>query len=126
MDLKSGMLVATSLSSALCAYLYYKQAVAEQSRKNELAMDLCGLRNMNMESDESKINGTSKFKPNSSDVFIVTYPKCGTTWMTQICHMLRGGDMNFGEITEVVPWDVMTLTCGQDLNAEQVIRRSNK
>ena len=40
--------------------------------------------------------------------------------MTQICHMLRGGDMEFGEITEVVPWDVMALTCDQDLTAAQV------
>jgi len=40
--------------------------------------------------------------------------------VTQICHMLRGGDMSFGEITEVVPWDVMAFQCGQDLNSSQV------
>jgi len=34
--------------------------------------------------------------------------------------MLRGGDMNFGEITEVCPWDVMAKTTGQDLTAPQV------
>ena len=59
------------------------------------------------------------FAPRASDVFVVTYPKCGTTWMTQICHQLRtGGDEAFGEITEVVPWDVLALDCGQDLDAD--------
>merc|ERR1711988_713967 len=82
-------------------------------------MDLCGLRNLHMESDEGRRQAAA-FQPKATDVFIVTYPKCGTTWMTQICHMLRGGDMNFGEITEVVPWDVMAHQCGQDLNASQV------
>ena len=27
--------------------------------------------------------------------------------------MLRGGDMNFGEITEVCPWDEIAMICGQ-------------
>ena len=53
------------------------------------------------------------FEARPKDVWIVTYPKCGTTWMTQICHMLRGGDMNFGEITEVCPWDEMAMISEQ-------------
>ena len=55
-----------------------------------------------------------------SDVFVVTYPKCGTTWVTQILHALRtAGSMDFGEITEVVPWVILahelTLTLRQSL-----------
>ena len=96
-----------------------KECEEQRTRKNELAMDLSGLRNQNMESEESKNYGHN-FKPRPSDVFVVTYPKCGTTWMTQICHMLRGGNMDFNEITEVCPWDVMALTCGQDLDADHV------
>lgn len=61
------------------------------------------------------------FKPRPSDVFVVTYPKCGTTWVTQICHGLRSrGSMDFGEITEVCPWDAIAYDCGQNLNDEQV------
>lgn len=45
------------------------------------------------------------FKPRPSDVFVATYAKAGTTWMQQIVHGLRtNGSMDFGEITEVVPW----------------------
>lgn len=28
--------------------------------------------------------------------------------------------MDFGEITEVVPWDILAKDCGQDLDADQV------
>ncbi len=61
------------------------------------------------------------FRPRPSDVFIATYAKAGTTWMQQIVHGLRtGGDMNFGEITEVVPWVEMAVDLGLDAEAEQV------
>jgi aryl sulfotransferase len=42
--------------------------------------------------------------------------------MMQIVHALRTGaeTMAFGEITEVVPWDVLAHDCGQDLSAPQV------
>jgi len=54
------------------------------------------------------------------DVFIATYPKCGTTWTQQIVHTLRsGGDMHFDEITEVVPWYESAHDIGIDINAAQ-------
>eukprot|EP00965_Chrysotila_dentata_P247559 6207816-Pleurochrysis_carterae.AAC.2 len=60
------------------------------------------------------------FVPRPDDVFIVTYPKCGTTWMMQIVHTLRsGGDMDFGEITEVVPWDILAHDCKQNIDDPQ-------
>lgn len=60
------------------------------------------------------------FKPRGSDLFIATYAKAGTTWMQQIVHGLRtGGDMDFGEITEVVPWVEMAVDLGLDAEAEQ-------
>lgn len=50
-----------------------------------------------------------------SDVFINTYPKAGTTWVQQIVHQLRsGGDMEFGEICEVVPWLELAYDSGID------------
>jgi aryl sulfotransferase len=100
------------------------QLMCLQQRRKELeaslpGLDLMGLRNKRMITEESIAHGRA-FKPAPADVFAVTYPKCGTTWMQQIMHMLRsGGDMDFGEVTEVVPWDCIALDCGQNLNDAQ-------
>ena len=98
---------------------YRNEGKVQRLRKNELAMELLKLRGSILE-NTSSTDYINNFRPRPSDVFVVTYPKSGTTWMAQICHMLRGGDMNFGEITEVCPWDARAEISGQDLNAEQV------
>jgi hypothetical protein len=61
------------------------------------------------------------YKPDPTDIFIVTPPKCGTTWMQQIVHGLRTrGSMDFDEITRVVPWINMAYDTGIDIYAPQV------
>ncbi|MGB5706799.1 MAG: sulfotransferase domain-containing protein [Arenicellales bacterium] len=70
-------------------------------------------------SDESNKAGLN-YRPKPSDVFIATYPKCGTTWMQQLVHCLRTrGDMDFAEITEVVPWLELSHDLGIDNYAPQ-------
>jgi len=55
--------------------------------------------------------------PRPGDTFVVTTPKAGTTWVMMICHQLRTkGDLDFREITAVVPWvelahDIVSWTC---------------
>ncbi len=61
------------------------------------------------------------FMPRSGDVIVSPYSKCGTTWTQQLVHGLRTrGSMDFGEITEVVPWLEAAYDLGQDLNDKQV------
>lgn len=60
------------------------------------------------------------FRLRPTDILIATYPKAGTTLMQQIVHGLRtGGDMDFDEITEVVPWIEVAHDVGLDLDAPQ-------
>jgi hypothetical protein len=55
-----------------------------------------------------------------TDVVIAPYGKCGTTWLQQICHTLRTrGDMDFDDISRVVPWLESSTDLGLELDAEQ-------
>jgi hypothetical protein len=59
-------------------------------------------------------------KSRASDIFISPFGKCGTTWLQQIVHTLRTrGDMDFRDISEVVPWLEVSLDLGIDLDAPQ-------
>lgn len=63
------------------------------------------------------------YKPDPTDIFIATPPKCGTTWMQQIVHGLRTrGSMDFDEITRVVPWIELAKDMGIDIYAPQVAK----
>lgn len=60
------------------------------------------------------------WRPRPTDVVISPYGKCGTTWLQQIFHTLRtGGDMDFDDISRVVPWIETAGALGLDINAEQ-------
>ena len=60
------------------------------------------------------------FVPNPTDVFITPFGKSGTTWLQQIVHGLRTrGDMDFDDISRVVPWLELAYDQGIDLNAPQ-------
>jgi Sulfotransferase domain len=84
------------------------------------AIELLKKRLSGFETEEGRLKGLN-FKPRLDDTFIVTTPKAGSTWVQQICHQLRtGGDMEFEEISQVVPWIELAHDQGQDLEAEQV------
>lgn len=60
------------------------------------------------------------FQPRPTDVMISPYAKSGTTWLQQIVHGLRTrGDMDFDDISRVVPWIETSTDLGLELDAEQ-------
>jgi hypothetical protein len=60
------------------------------------------------------------FSPRPTDVIIAPFAKCGTTWLQQMVHSLRtGGDLDFDDISRVVPWIETAADLGIDLQAGQ-------
>lgn len=60
------------------------------------------------------------YRPRPTDIVITPFGKCGTTWLQQTFHTLRTrGDMDFRDISEVVPWIETSAMLGLDLEAPQ-------
>ncbi len=69
---------------------------------------------------EDWIEGVRSYRPQPTDVIITPFGKCGTTWLQQTFHTLRtGGDMEFDDISRVVPWIETAKIVGLDLEAPQ-------
>jgi hypothetical protein len=57
------------------------------------------------------------FRPQPDDIFVVTYPRSGTTWTQMILYQLTTeGRMDFAHITQVCPWFERGLKAGQDFD----------
>ncbi|HXQ72677.1 MAG TPA: sulfotransferase domain-containing protein [Pyrinomonadaceae bacterium] len=57
------------------------------------------------------------FVPRNDDIFIVTYPRSGTTWLQQILYQLTtDGNMEFEHISQQVPFLEHALGKGRSLN----------
>jgi peroxiredoxin len=58
------------------------------------------------------------FVPRADDIFVVTYPRSGTTWMQMILYQLTtDGGMDFAHITQVCPWFERSLKDGTAYDA---------
>jgi Sulfotransferase domain len=69
--------------------------------------------------DELRASTTS-WRPRPDDVIISPFGKCGTTWLQQTFHSLRTrGDLDFDDISRVVPWIETANILGIDLDAPQ-------
>lgn len=70
--------------------------------------------------DPKQIEESLQLTLRPTDVVITPFAKSGTTWTQQIVHQLRtGGDMDFDDISRVVPWIEMGRLLEIDLDAEQ-------
>jgi hypothetical protein len=71
--------------------------------------------------DADREAALNSYRPRPTDVIISPFGKCGTTWLQQTFHCLRTrGDMDFDDISRVVPWIETSVTLGLNINAEQV------
>jgi hypothetical protein len=69
---------------------------------------------------EEFAGGIKDFRPRPTDIIISPFGKCGTTWLQQTFHTLRTrGDMDFDDISRVVPWIETSRVLGLDLEAPQ-------
>lgn len=69
---------------------------------------------------EAVMASIQSYRPQPTDVVITPYGKCGTTWLQQTFHTLRTrGDMDFDDISRVVPWIETAGALGLDINAPQ-------
>lgn len=73
-------------------------------------------------SDQGFAFHLDNFRPDRNDVILTTQPRSGTTWLQVICHFLRGGDDNYEDIYEVVPWHQLAWDCDQDIMDQRGLR----
>jgi len=73
-------------------------------------------------SDEGFTFHINNFNPGQKDVILNTQPKTGTTWLQVICHFLRGGDANYEDIYEVVPWHQLAWDVDQNVMDQRGLR----
>ena len=59
------------------------------------------------------LRGRLEFEPREDDIFIVSYPRSGTTWMQFLVYLLStDGSMGFRHISQVAPWWERSLAWG--------------
>lgn len=84
------------------------------------ATDLDGLWSLMGRLFPHEVEDYDGFVPRPTDVIISPFAKCGTTWLQQMVHSIRtGGDDDFEDIYEVVPWISVATQLGLDLDADQ-------
>ena len=102
---------------------YFDNSSVSENSKKPSAHDICGRKIANsMEGKPEECLKTElSIQHVPGDVYIITYPKTGTTVLQYMCHLLRtncSGD-EFEDIHQVCPHTSSAWFIGQDLNAPQ-------
>ena len=94
--------------------------LSEPERRRARSLEELGVLHKASLEPEKVAASIRAYAPRPTDVIITPYGKCGTTWTQQIFHTLRTrGDMDFDDISRVVPWIEMAGVLDMDINAEQ-------
>lgn len=64
------------------------------------------------------VREAARHRVRSGDVYVSSYPRSGTTWVTLLVHLVRGGDLSFDHISQVVPWYERSLSLGRATAAD--------
>jgi hypothetical protein len=73
-----------------------------------------------MAAPEDFVGSIKDYRPRPTDIVISPFGKCGTTWLQQSFHTLRTrGDMDFDDISRVVPWIETSRVLALDIEAPQ-------
>lgn len=92
----------------------------EQTRRRAQSAEEFGALMQRMMTPREGDAPLAAYEPRPTDVIISPYGKSGTTWLQQTFHQLRtGGDMDFDDISRVVPWIETAPVHRLDINAEQ-------
>ena len=60
---------------------------------------------MNINIPENRLQVLADFPLRADDVFIVTYPKSGTTWTQQIVKLIKNNGVDDGvQLPSTIPW----------------------
>jgi Sulfotransferase domain len=95
-------------------------ALGEVPRRRARDMSELGAHFGRLFSETDVAESIRSWQPRPTDVVITPFGKCGTTWLQQTFHTLRTrGDMDFDDISRVVPWIETALLLGIDLEAPQ-------
>ena len=72
---------------------------------------------------QEQVDSLKSIKLYPDDVWIVTFPKCGTTWTQQIVRLIHNkGVQDEVKVTTVVPWPEGGKLLSPDLNIEEMPR----
>ena len=74
--------------------------------------------------EENLLDFKKSFKARKGDLFVATYPKCGSTWTQQIVKLVRNhGQEDGNDVEEMFPWvDVMSV---HEANVRNVLYNFN-
>ena len=98
-------------------------ATADEKRKRAQSVEELTALLPKMVASEGQLATAVPYRARPTDVIITPFAKCGTTMLQQMFHQLRmakhGGDMDFDDISRVVPWIETAAVLDLDINAEQ-------